>query len=744
MKKLIFILSLFFTSILITHAASCEYVTGDGTKIGDEIKCGSEHFYVISNDGVNIKMLGKYNLLVGSTYYRINFDTTLTNYRDIYGVKEVQEKILDGYSIYKSLYNYDDTTSTSTYYGAVMYKSYDWDSTNPTIFFDSPLSTIDEVLHRSDVQKYLDEGYVYHTYKLSDGTYAGVYFSKSDNYEYKTIVFDSPKTLLEAVKDDKVTELFESGYIYDSKISSAESDYIALRLKKSKDDSTTEYITIPLNTGVSTQEDLMKSSEVKEKLEEGYAFLSSISEVKNFVAATLYKKEGFEYKTLQLSTSYPNYYYTHQQIYNMTAVKELLAEGYKIDRYYQNSYSCWITNYYCGFEYYGILFSKSSEYEYLNIMFGEQISSDNLESYVSSNEEIQQKISDGYAIDGYYTITRYSSNTLDGYRYTTYAGIRLKLPITKFGLKNNSETKKTVYQDKSAIGAHGDEKGNPEPEEIGIVDYNAIWWDDSVTYETYLSGFSDYTYSATSDARYYFDSYYETLRNEGYDIQSVDSITVSEINEIVYKVSGEYLPLEDWYNNMSEISYDPVTNDDFYILGSLKDYLSDEYSWLWGTTYWTRTADPDFEYIYFVDTLGDLCAQEYCDSAIGAGLRPVVTIAVEDVIFRVDTKTDGNGTVEATHVEAKEGTVVQFTVTPNEGYVLSVVKVTDENGNVVYFYDNTFTMPHANVLIEATFVPINPETHSSIGLIILAIFGISGIIWFNNKKKADLFKEDKI
>ena len=43
-------------------------VSGDGTKVGDEIKIGEEHFYVISNDGTNVSLLAKYNLEVGKRY----------------------------------------------------------------------------------------------------------------------------------------------------------------------------------------------------------------------------------------------------------------------------------------------------------------------------------------------------------------------------------------------------------------------------------------------------------------------------------------------------------------------------------------------------------------------------------------------------------------------------------------------------------------------------------------------------
>lgn len=45
-----------------------DVITGDGTNIGDEVCLGEECFYVISNNGYEIKLLAKYNLYVGGGY----------------------------------------------------------------------------------------------------------------------------------------------------------------------------------------------------------------------------------------------------------------------------------------------------------------------------------------------------------------------------------------------------------------------------------------------------------------------------------------------------------------------------------------------------------------------------------------------------------------------------------------------------------------------------------------------------
>ncbi len=78
--------------------------------------------------------------------------------------------------------------------------------------------------------------------------------------------------------------------------------------------------------------------------------------------------------------------------------------------------------------------------------------------------------------------------------------------------------------------------------------------------------------------------------------------------------------------------------------------------------------------------------------------------------YAIETKVvEGKGTIKAIGRSAS-GEGIVFEVVPEKGYVLAEVKVTDANGNVVTFTDYKFTMPSADVLIEARFVPENPNT----------------------------------
>ncbi|MBR4694355.1 MAG: hypothetical protein IKP07_06030 [Bacilli bacterium] len=101
--------------------------------------------------------------------------------------------------------------------------------------------------------------------------------------------------------------------------------------------------------------------------------------------------------------------------------------------------------------------------------------------------------------------------------------------------------------------------------------------------------------------------------------------------------------------------------------------------------------------------------------------------------YNVKTKVDGQGKIKVDTTTAASGEGVTFTIEPEEGYVLSAVKVTDANGNVIEFKDYTFTMPSADVTIEAVFElehkdeTQNPLTIDTI-LIVLPTLLIIGVI----------------
>ena len=78
--------------------------------------------------------------------------------------------------------------------------------------------------------------------------------------------------------------------------------------------------------------------------------------------------------------------------------------------------------------------------------------------------------------------------------------------------------------------------------------------------------------------------------------------------------------------------------------------------------------------------------------------------------YDINTKTTaGKGKINVDKNISNPGEPVTFTLEPDEGYALGKVTVTDKNGNVVEFTDYKFTMPNADVTIEAEFVLAEKE-----------------------------------
>ena len=77
--------------------------------------------------------------------------------------------------------------------------------------------------------------------------------------------------------------------------------------------------------------------------------------------------------------------------------------------------------------------------------------------------------------------------------------------------------------------------------------------------------------------------------------------------------------------------------------------------------------------------------------------------------YRIDIPAAEGGTVTADPAAAKAGATVTLTATPDEGYAVGTITVTDRFGDAVKVTENadgtyTFTMPNGQVTVKATFV----------------------------------------
>ena len=152
--------------------------------------------------------------------------------------------------------------------------------------------------------------------------------------------------------------------------------------------------------------------------------------------------------------------------------------------------------------------------------------------------------------------------------------------------------------------------------------------------------------------------------------------------------------------------------------------LSESMDWLFTFNYWWVDSTKYTGKCWEASVHTDDSYVQPTSAGNSYFIRPVIELEKTDVIYTITTKTDGNGKVTASASEARGDENITFTVTPNKGYVLDYIAVTDDNGNTIIFDDYKFTMPNADVTIEAKFVAENPDTVDNIGLY-LTLFGIS-------------------
>lgn len=83
-------------------------------------------------------------------------------------------------------------------------------------------------------------------------------------------------------------------------------------------------------------------------------------------------------------------------------------------------------------------------------------------------------------------------------------------------------------------------------------------------------------------------------------------------------------------------------------------------------------------------------------------------------LYTITTQSGGNGSVSANTQQAKENDLISLTVSPDNGYELDQLTVTDGAGNPVAVdtATKTFTMPASNVKVNATFKKVEPTKYT--------------------------------
>ena len=349
-----------------------------------------------------------------------------------------------------------------------------------------------------------------------------------------------------------------------------------------------------------------------------------------------------------------------------------------------------------------------------------------------------------------------------------------------------------ILQNENAIGAHVDENGNylyPQVGDVYMKDYyGSYYYPEEIEKTIQGTNFSDYhiDISSYNDSSSLFINnnlsekpqgvngplyfYKRELEKMDYTIEDISMLSLSELNQIIETISGKSLPFQTW-NSDVQITFDSGTSSNYGYLaefGSLKEYVPKEYSWLYSTTYWNRSiysSSTTFSGRYYVFTAqqGKICGAgfEMCvpTTEIGCGIRPVVTIKANELMYLIKTETDGNGEIEVVD-NSIGGETINFKITAKEGYKLNKLVITTDSGETVEFSEgeiiknddgtfsidnNKFTMPFENVTIQAKWVSdsiINvPDTLKNlmtidkVFIIFLLMILIIGIIKKNNLYK---------
>jgi len=165
--------------------------------------------------------------------------------------------------------------------------------------------------------------------------------------------------------------------------------------------------------------------------------------------------------------------------------------------------------------------------------------------------------------------------------------------------------------------------------------------------------------------------------------------------------------------------------------------------------------------VFFVDTLGYLCSKYACDTAIGAGSRPVVTIDDSLLRYGIYTKVSGSGTIEVVS-SAIPGELINFTIKANKDLELKRLAIVTPSGERIEFTENditynedgtitirsnTFIMPKESVTIEAEWsdyvkgVEDNPKTGYINYILVINVLLVIALGIFITINKEDKFKQ---
>ena len=192
---------------------------------------------------------------------------------------------------------------------------------------------------------------------------------------------------------------------------------------------------------------------------------------------------------------------------------------------------------------------------------------------------------------------------------------------------------------------------------------------------------SDLKYEANANGTY---TYHETL-DEALDVSNnVSSVEAAKPGATVVTVTVK---------NGNDVDTIKLTSGTEY---SLPDYPDQGYNHFQG---WRDQDGKTYEGGTKVENI----TKDMTFTAVWSYIPPA------NPNYRIDIPAAEGGTVTADPAAAKAGATVTLTATPDEGYAVGTITVTDRFGDAVKVTENadgtyTFTMPNGQVTVKATFV----------------------------------------
>ena len=230
-------------------------------------------------------------------------------------------------------------------------------------------------------------------------------------------------------------------------------------------------------------------------------------------------------------------------------------------------------------------------------------------------------------------------------------------------------------------------------------------------------------YPSTEDSEYAPDgkSYKNAVELKGDQVLTVDNSTLTLTNNVnskkesinsIYLGDGTLTQKSDPTINVDKIVTSDEATTQYYVV----TYMSNGEKWdseVVNTGSVTLPEIPDQGYNHFVGWSDGkktyAAGDEVKITANTTFTAQWAYIPPANPNYRIDIPAAEGGTVTADPAAAKAGAEVTLTATPDEGYALSTLTVTDRFGDAVRVTEQadgtyTFTMPNGQVTVTATFV----------------------------------------